>query len=108
MVESSANVIRGLAKLGQRCAVLGKIGSDEQGSYYLKSLINIEITPFLHQGSLPTGQALCFVTPDGQRTMRTYIGASHSEEDIEINSGIFENIKLFHLEGYQLQNPQTF
>ncbi|MCH9631376.1 MAG: putative sugar kinase YdjH [Chlamydiia bacterium] len=105
---SSANVIKGLAKLGQRCAVLGKIGADEQGSFYLKSLKNIEITPFLHQGSLPTGQALCFVTPDGQRTMRTYLGASHSNENIDINPKIFNNIKLFHLEGYQLQNPKLF
>lgn len=105
---SSANVIKGLAKLGQRCAVLGKIGSDDQGAFYLKSLVNIDITPFLHRGALPTGQALCFVTPDGQRTMRTYLGASHSEDEIEIDSKIFENIKLFHLEGYQLQNPKLF
>ncbi|PCI95382.1 hypothetical protein COB11_02380 [Candidatus Aerophobetes bacterium] len=105
---SSANVIKGLAKLGQKCAVLGQIGSDEQGSFYLKSLKNIEITPFLHQGSLPTGQALCFVTPDGQHTMRTYLGASHNNDDIKINPNIFNNIKLFHLEGYQLQNPKLF
>lgn len=105
---SSANVIKGLAKLGQRCAVLGKVGPDDKGSLYLKCLQNIQISTYLQEGTLPTGQALCFVTPDGQRTMRTYFGSSHDSSEITIDPNIFKNIKLFHLEGYQLQNPKLF
>lgn len=102
---SSANVIKGLAKLGQKCAVLGKIGSDDKGLFYLKYLQNLDITPILHKGTLPTGQAICFITPDGQRTMRSYQGSSNDPESVNLDLKIFNKIKLFHIEAYQLQNP---
>ncbi|MBM3192552.1 MAG: adenosine kinase, partial [Chlamydiae bacterium] len=99
---SCANVIKGLAKLGQRCAVLGNIGSDAHGLFYLKSLKDLDIVPFVQEGILPTGQALCLITPDGEMTSRSYLGAS--KEDFPINGKIFHKIKLFHVEAYQLRN----
>lgn len=101
---SGANVIKGLAKLGQRCAVLGNVGSDDKGFFYLKSLKDLEITSLLQEGVLPTGQAICFITPDGEKTTRSYLGAA--KEPIKVNEKIFHKIKLFHIEAYQLQNRQ--
>lgn len=101
----SANVIKGLAKLGQKCAVLGKIGSDDKGLFYLKCLKNLDITPILHKGVLPTGQAICFITPDGEGTMRSYMGSSHGTENVNLDLSIFSKIRLFHIESYQLHNP---
>lgn len=101
---SGANVIKGLARLGQRCAMIGNVGSDDKGLFYLKSLKDLEITPLLQEGILPTGQAICFITPDGETTTRSYSGAS--KEPMKVNEKIFHKIKLFHVEAYQLQNRQ--
>jgi len=101
---SSANVVKGLARLGQKCAVFGKIGSDEHTHFYLKSLERLDITPLLHQGALPMGQAICFITPDGQSTTRIYQGSSHDLSEVDLDPTVFEKIRLFHMEGYQLQS----
>lgn len=69
---SGANVIKGLSHLGTRCALVGKIGSDDKGEFYQNTLKKLRIVSFLEKGALPTGQAICLVTPDGQRTFRTY------------------------------------
>ncbi|MCB1109974.1 MAG: adenosine kinase [Chlamydiia bacterium] len=102
---SGANVIKGLSHLGEKCAIIGKVGSDDKGEYYWKKMQEIGITPLLEKGPLPTGQAICLITPDGERTFRTYLGASHSLADFDINPKIFEKAKLFHIEGFQLVDP---
>lgn len=99
---SGANVMKGLAQLGEKCAIVGKVGSDEKGEYYIKAINDLGVGAFLERGSLPTGQAICLVTPDGQRTFRTYLGASHSLTDLNIDPQIFIPADLFHVEGYQL------
>ncbi|TXI88782.1 MAG: adenosine kinase [Chryseobacterium sp.] len=103
MGGSGSNVIKGMAQLGDRCAIIGKIGNDEEGTYYIKNLKALGIVPLFEKGSLPTGQAICLITPDGERTFRTYLGASHSLSSLRLNDGIWsEKLKLFHIEGYQL------
>lgn len=103
---SAINVIKGLAHLGVKCACLGKIGSDDVADAYLKRLQELGIHAILQKGSLPTGKMICFVTEDGQRTMRTCMGASHALGDMEINADDFKNIKLFHMEGYQMVDQE--
>ncbi|MCB1107844.1 MAG: adenosine kinase [Chlamydiia bacterium] len=102
---SGANVLKGLAQLGKKCAIIGKVGSDEKGEYYVKKMEELGIVSFLQKGSLPTGQTVCLITPDGERTFRSYLGASHSLSDLNINEGIFNKTRLFHIEGYQLIDP---
>ena len=102
---SGANVIKVMQKLGHSCTVLGKIGSGEKGEYYAKRMKDQGIVPLLKKGALPTGQAVCLITPDGQRTFRTYLGASHSLSDLTIDPNLFEQARLFHIEGYQLIDP---
>src|SRR3990167_5785117 len=99
---SGINVVKGLSHLGVDCGVIGKIGSDDLGFYYQNMLKKLGISSFLTNGTEPTGQALCFITPDGQRTFRTYLGASHSLGDLKIDPTLFKGIKLFHIEGFQL------
>lgn len=105
---SGVNVMKGLAHFGHTCAVIGKIGSDDIGSYFSNVMQQMGIFSFLEQGPLPTGQALCFITPDGERTFRTYLGASHSLGDININNNLLRDIKVFHIEGYQLVDRGLF
>jgi len=103
---SGANVIKGLAQLGEKCAIVGKVGSDDKGDYYFKKLKGWGIVPIFEKGTLPTGQAICLITPDGERTFRTYLGASHSLTDLHIDKSLFnEKVRLFHIEGYQLVDP---
>lgn len=100
---SGANVIKGMAQLGNKCAIIGKVGNDEKGKYYTKNLRDLGIIPLFEQGTLPTGQAICLVTPDGERTFRTYLGASHSLTNLHLDETIWkEGLKLFHIEGFQL------
>jgi len=102
---SGANVIKGMCQLGQKCAVIGKVGSDDKGEYYTQKMKDLGITPLLAKGDLPTGQAVCLITPDGERTFRTYLGASHSLSDLSFDSTIFKKARLLHIEGYQLVDP---
>jgi sugar/nucleoside kinase (ribokinase family) len=99
---SGTNLIKGLSRFNHSCAVVGKIGNDEKGEFFLKSLNRLGIRSYLQEGKLPTGQAVCFITPDAERTFRSYLGASHSLTDIEIEDKIFEGIQIFHMEGFQL------
>jgi len=99
---SGANVMKGLAQLGEKCAIVGKVGSDDKGEYYIKRMNELGVGTYLERGTLPTGQAICLVTPDGERTFRTYLGASHSLSDLTLDPQIFHGTELFHIEGYQL------
>lgn len=102
---SGANVIKGMRQLGQECAVIGKIGSGDKGEYYAQKMKDLGIVPLLEKGPLPTGQAVCLITPDGERTFRTYLGASHSLSDLSFDHKIFKKVRLLHIEGYQLVDP---
>lgn len=99
---SGVNVIKGLAQLKHRCAVVGKIGNDEKKDFFLRRMRKLGIETHFTEGKLPTGQAICFVTPDAKHTFRTYMGASHSLTNMEFDNQLFEGVSLFHIEGFQL------
>lgn len=101
---SCANAIKGLANLGISCGLSGKLGSDIFASNYLKGLANLRITSCCLSSPTPTGQVLCLITPDGQRTCRAYLGASHEFTGDELDPEIFEGVSLVHIEGYSLLN----
>lgn len=101
---SSANTIRGLAELGHPCALVGKIGSDSAGNFFLESLARLGVTSFLLPTPTPTGQVLCLVTPDGQRTCRDFLGASLEMQADDLHPSLFARVKLAHIEGYTLMN----
>lgn len=102
---SCANTIRGLAHLGQQCTFNAKIGPDEIGKFFTESLIKLKITPELIPTETHTGQALCLITPDAERTMRSFLGAAQEMGPGDLLPSIFEGIRLVHLEGYTLLNP---
>lgn len=101
---SSANTIKGLANLGRQCAIVGKIGTDEMGKKIMKMLKEHGIKSLCLQTSTPTGQVLCLITPDRERTMRTFPGASKEMSPNDLNPGMFEGVRLVHIEGYTILN----
>ena len=103
---SAANMLRGLAHLGHSCALLGKIGNDDLAEYFLKSLEGLPIHPLLTEVDLPTGQVVCLVTPDGDRTQRTLVGSAGAMRPDEVEEEHFDDVRLVHIEGYTLRNGE--
>ena len=101
---SAANTILALAKLGVPTGFLGKIGNDKQGSFYTDIYKNAggDIRQFKVSDDIRTGQCLSLVTPDSQRTMRTYLGAAVTLSPDEVSSKDFEGYTHLHVEGYTL------
>lgn len=101
---SCANVMRALARLGWNCSLTGKIGNDELGDILLKDLDQYAIVSDYHKTDQPTGCVLCLVTPDGERTMRDYLGASATMCGKDLAQNLFKNTSHVHIEGYSLFN----
>ncbi len=73
---SCANTIKAMQSLGEKCAILGKIGKDERGSFYRKYMQDKGVYPLLLDSTDRTAEVICLITPDKQRTMRAHLGCS--------------------------------
>lgn len=99
---SAANTVAGLASFGGRAAFLGKVAKDQLGEVFTHDMRAIGAhfdTPPLESGPA-TARSLINVTPDGQRTMCTYLGASTEFVAEDIDPNILEAAKIVYLEGY--------
>ena len=85
---SVANTVAGIASLGGTCSYIGKVHDDQLGITFKSGMLDIgikfETTP--SQSGSPTGHCLVMITPDGQRTMATYLGACSEIGPEDINS----------------------
>lgn len=99
---SGANTAKGLARLGHRIALLGKVGQDTEGSCSLASLQRHGVIPLINQTDIPTTQVLCLVEPNGSRTFRAFIGASKELTVDDLKPELFEGVRLVHIEGYTI------
>ena len=104
---SAANTLAGLAALGHRCAFIGQVADDQLGSVFTHDLRALGVsydTPPL-SGGAPTARCLILVTPDGQRTMNTFLGASHLLEQAMIDEAVIAASDILYLEGYLWDPP---
>ena len=101
---SACNTRVGVGHLGGDCRLVGKLGDDELGEFFRKGLQAANVEPCLATSETSTGQVLSIVTPDAERTMFTYLGASEEMTPDEITSGLFEGASIVHVEGYLLFN----
>ncbi|NGX60654.1 MAG: putative sugar kinase YdjH [Chlamydiae bacterium] len=101
---SARNTLHGLARFGEPCALLGMVGSDSRGVTFRKKLEEVGIGSLLLESETPTAIVLSLVTPDGERTMRTFQGASTELRGAHLEPSHFSGAKLVHLEGYTLFN----
>jgi len=104
---SAANTLAGLAQLGARCAFVGQIAQDQFGTVFAHDIRagGIAFDTPARPGSPPTAQCLIFVTPDGQRTMNTFLGASQFLPASEMDEGLIASAAVLYLEGY-LWDPE--
>ena len=101
---SACNTILGIGKLGGKARFIGKCGEDDLGLLFENGLRNHDVEPLLMKSNSATGHVLSIITPDAQRSMFTFLGASGETLPHEITPDLFNNCALVHLEGYLLFN----
>lgn len=99
---SVANTSHGLASLGGRAGFIGKIADDDLGGVFSSDLheAGVSFFPADKDHGLPTGRCVIVVTPDGQRTMSTYLGAGAVLCPADIDKTAVQSAEWVLLEGY--------
>jgi len=101
---SVANAINGIAGLDVECGFVGTIGRDDLGLLFKKDMLKRGIDVKLKENEFPTGRAVGFVSPGGERTFATYLGAAVEMGPDDITPELFEGYDLFFIEGYLVFN----
>jgi sugar/nucleoside kinase (ribokinase family) len=100
---SVANTIAGLGSLGLSTAFIGKVKDDALGRFYAKGMQDAG-TAFpnapVPDVEAPTSRSMIFVSPDGERSMNTYLGAGADLDQGDVSSTLFEGSRFLFLEGY--------
>jgi sugar/nucleoside kinase (ribokinase family) len=101
---SACNTVVGIGKLGGHARFVSTCGRGEMGQFFENELKRQNVEPFFFRSNLPTGRVLSIVTPDTQRSMFTFLGASANASPQEISEQCFEGAAIVHIEGYLLFN----
>ncbi|MGH8977466.1 MAG: adenosine kinase [Acidimicrobiia bacterium] len=106
---SAANTIVGLASFGARAAYLGKVRDDQLGDVFAHDIRSTGVvfrSPAATDGPA-TGRCLIVVTPDAQRTMNTYLGASAYLGPEDVDADMVASARVVYLEGYLWDRPEA-
>lgn len=101
---SAGNTVLALANLGAQPGFIGKIGKDDFGQYFKKNGLKRGIDMNLLVGDLPTGVASTFISPDGERTFGTYLGAAATMKAENLTLDMFKGYAYLYIEGYLVQD----
>jgi sugar/nucleoside kinase (ribokinase family) len=106
---SAANTIAGAAGFGARAAFIGKVADDALGAVFAHDMraIGAHFATAPLSGGPATARCLVNVTPDGQRTMCTYLGACVELTPADVDARIVEAAKVLYLEGYLFDPPEA-
>jgi sugar/nucleoside kinase (ribokinase family) len=104
---SAANTLAGLSALGRKCAFIGQVAGDQLGEVFAHDIraAGIDFDVPARDQEPPTARCLILVTPDAQRTMNTFLGASQFLAAPLIDKALIESAAILYLEGY-LWDPQ--
>lgn len=106
---SAGNTAAGVASFGGRAAFFGKVASDQLGAIYTHDIraqgVAFDTSPL--DGPPPTARSMIFVTPDGERSMNTYLGAcvELGPQDVELDKAL--GAKVTYFEGYLWDPPRA-
>lgn len=101
---SAANTINAIAALGGDATFIGKLGNDEVGEFFRADTLKYGTHPLFLSSSLQSGCCSVLITPDGERTMCTYLGAAADVKPSDLHIHMFEGFDIFHIEGYLVQD----
>lgn len=106
---SAGNTVAGVASFGGRAAFLGKVADDQLGEVYehdMKAIgVAFDSQPLV--GGPRTARSLINVTPEGHRTMCTFLGASTELSPDDVDPQMIESAKIIFLEGYLFDPPEA-
>ena len=100
---SVANTIAGAGTLGLTTGFIGRVNDDALGRFYADAMTDHGIdfvNPPVADGEVPTSRSMIFVSPDGERSMNTYLGISTGLTSDDVPKEVTSNAKLMFLEGY--------
>ena len=108
---SAANTIAGIAKLGGKTAYVGKVKNDPLGILFANDLKKQNVvynTPFSPEKNIDeTGRCTIIVTPDGERSMNTYLGVTEYLKPSDIDEAQIKDTEWIYLEGYRFDGPES-
>jgi sugar/nucleoside kinase (ribokinase family) len=106
---SAANTMAGIASFGGKAGFIGKVADDELGRIFGHDIRAVGVTfqtPPTTGGN-PTARSLILVTPDGERTMNTFLGVSPELDHGEVDANLVAAAKVVYLEGYLFDRPEA-
>lgn len=101
---SAGNTILGLSCLGASTGFIGVVGDDEYGRFFRQNLKKNRIDDKLLTSSLPSGVASTFISPDGERTFGTFLGAAATMCADDLTPDMFKGYAYLYIEGYLVQD----
>jgi sugar/nucleoside kinase (ribokinase family) len=105
---SAGNTAAGVAALGRRAGFIGQVAPDQLGDFYVHDLraAGVEFTTPAADLGVPTARSMVLVTPDGHRTMNTFLGAAQHLAVEALDEAQIESAAILYLEGY-LWDPEV-
>lgn len=103
---ANCNTMRAIALLGGQSGFIGKVGDDSLGQFYEEALLNAGVASYLIKTEGPSGACTVFISPDGERTMGTFLGPAPTISPDEITEDVLRNYNCIHIEGYLIVNEE--
>lgn len=106
---SVANTLAGIGALGLKTAFIGRVADDAMGQSYAdktEAAGTRFVNPPVKGDALPTSRSIIFVTPDGERSMNTYLGISTELGPDQVDPAVFDGAGWLFLEGYLFDKPK--
>ncbi|HMI18191.1 MAG TPA: adenosine kinase [Sphingomonas sp.] len=99
---SAANTVAGMAMLGCKCGFIGQVADDQLGEVFAHDIRanGVVFDTAVRSGQPSTARCLILVTPDAQRTMNTFLGASQFLPEAAIDRDQIASARILYLEGY--------
>ncbi len=106
---SAANTMTGVASFGGRAGYIGKVSADELGDVFAHDLraVGVRFKAGDKNSGVPTGRCIIVVTPDAERTMNTYLGASSMLNEDDLDEGMIAAGKVLYMEGYLFDRTEA-
>ena len=108
---SAANTISGLATLGVKAAFVGKVKDDQLGRVFAHDIraqgADFDTPMVSADHADETGRSMILVTPDGERSMNTYLGVANQLSPDDVDPALMADTKWLYLEGYLFDRPES-
>ncbi len=106
---SAANTMCGVASFGGTAAYVGKVSDDDLGRVFGHDLlaVGVQFRPGERRNAVPTGRCIIVVTPDAERTMNTYLGASSLLAMSDVDDSAIAGGSVLYMEGYLYDRPEA-